>query len=89
MPESHSKDTREQPGMGVSSSCKGTYTTIYSSTVRVYVFFLSLSYLCNATEVVERGKARQVDKNIIWSSELLPSRRGVDVFTWRRRGVGR
>ncbi len=73
--------------MGVSSSCKGKYTTIYSGTVRVSVFFLSLSYFYNAAEVLKRGKARQVGKNLIWSSELLPSRRGVDVFTWRMRGL--
>jgi hypothetical protein len=59
LPESQSMDTRGLTRVGVSSSFKDKYTTIYSSTVRVSLSFLSLSYFlqCSGGRREGEGKA--------------------------------
>jgi len=48
----------------------------------------NIQHFGKASEVVERAKAGQVDKNLIRSSELVPSGRGVNVFTWHMQETG-
>jgi hypothetical protein len=53
----------------------------------LFPFFL-FPIFCNAAEVVERGKARQVDKNLMWSHGLVPSGHAIAGSTCVR-GAGR
>ena len=88
-PESLSKVTGGLSRMRVSSSLRVTIQLYILIPHRSMLPLFLFPIFCKAAEVVEREKARQVDINLIWSHELVPNGRGVNVCTWRMHGAGR